>query len=489
MDERKRNQLRRQTSQAIRRGKYKQMQYRKRKKRRLSPSQRKRRRRRKKYALLGLAAAFVVLTAVALVSLIRFVFSLFSPSVPEQTASAVPLTEVQSETAAPAVYPEVDFTIGCTGCFLLHSPFMTSYPDENGNYDFSSIFRYIAPYYSEPDFMTAEFEGSLGGPERGYSGHPMFNAPDVIIENMEESGIDLQFLATNHIYDSLEDGFFRTLSVYEEKQIAHTGARASLSEKPYYIAQICGVSVGFLNYVYETPGDGVHHYLNGMLLDDRSAALINTFQYDSLEPFYREVEQSIAQMEEEGVSFFVMNIHWGEEYQLVEAQYQDEIAQKLCDLGIDAIIGGHPHVIQPIDVLTSTDGARKTFCIYSTGNALSNQRTYLMDEMPTGHTEDGVMVTLSLHQSADGTVSITDVSVLPTWVYRFQDNGSKYYIFPLDDVAHLEENTGVYGIYAEAQASFERTMDILSDGLAKCQDQFSSPPSSENPAFPSIDPS
>ena len=112
------------------------------------------------------------------------------------------------------------------------------------------------------------------------------------------------------------------------------------------------------------------------------------------------------------------------------------------------------------------------FIIFSTGNALSNQRTYLMDSMPTGHTEDGVMVTLTLHQYPSGKVEITDVDMLPTWVYRFQNNGSKYYIFPLDDVEHLEEKTGVTGVYAEARASYDRTMEELGPGLEKAKKAF-----------------
>lgn len=467
-NEEKQKQLKRQTQRAIRHAKVKQAQYRKRKVPMTARQKRLRKRKQQRCILLCVTAALFCLILFGFISLIRFAVSFFSPSDSAQTVS------VETETSAPppVSYPEVDFTIGSTGCILLHSPFMTSYPDENGNYDFSSVFRYITPYYSQPDFMTAEFEGSLGGADLGYSGYPMFNSPDIIIENMKDSGIDLQFLATNHIYDSLEDGFERTLHIYDQKQIAHTGARSSLEEPTYYIAEISGVKVGFFNYVYETPNDGNSTSLNGMIMDQTSASLLNTFQYDNLEPFYCEVEQSISEMKEKGVRFFLMNIHWGEEYQLTEADYQDEIAQKLCDLGIDAIIGGHPHVIQPIDVLTSTDGTGKTFCIYSTGNALSNQRTYLMDEMPTGHTEDGVMVTLSLHQSQNGTVSIKGIDLLPTWVYRFQDNGSKYYILPLDDVEHLEEKTGIYDIYAEAEASRERTMEILSDGLLKCQQNF-----------------
>lgn len=113
------------------------------------------------------------------------------------------------------------------------------------------------------------------------------------------------------------------------------------------------------------------------------------------------------------------------------------------------------------------------FCIFSVGNALCNQRTYLMAEMPTGHTEDGVLVTLSLHQETDGTVRISGVDLLPTWVYRFQDNGSKYYILPLDDVEHLPEKTGIADLGSQPQDSYERTMDVLGTGLEKAQAVFS----------------
>lgn len=112
------------------------------------------------------------------------------------------------------------------------------------------------------------------------------------------------------------------------------------------------------------------------------------------------------------------------------------------------------------------------FCIFSVGNALSNQRTYLMDEMPTGHTEDGVMVTLSLHQNTNGTVDISGIDLLPTWVYRFQNNGSKYYILPLDDVDTLPEKTGITDLGDQLEASYERTMDVLGEGLEKARAAF-----------------
>ena len=43
------------------------------------------------------------------------------------------------------------------------------------------------------------------------------------------------------------------------------------------------------------------------------------------------------------------------------------------------IIGSHPHVIQPVELIHSEDGESTTVCLYSTGNYVSNQRQELMD--------------------------------------------------------------------------------------------------------------
>ena len=382
-----------------------------------------------------------------------------------------PETEIQTESETAYVYPEKDITIGSTGCMLLHSPFIDSYPDAEGNYDFSTIYKYITPYYSAPDFMTCEFEGSLAGPDAGYSGYPLFLSPDVIIENIKDSGVDLQFLATNHVYDGGSDGFHRTMQVYDEKNIAFSGIRENSTAKQYVVEEINGIKVGFIDYVYETDGEGTN--LNGIPLMQEDWDLVNSFDYNDLDSFYKEMQSNIASMKSEGAQFIIAQMHWGIEYQLEEADYQDEMAQKLCDLGVNAIIGGHPHCEQPIDVLDTSDGSGHMFCIYSEGNALSNQRTYLMDEMPTGHTEDGVMVTLTLHQNSDGSVEIKDIDLLPTWVYRYQDNdGSKYYILPLDDVANIEKTTGISDIQQEAQDSYDRTMEELGPGLEKAKQIF-----------------
>ncbi|MDO4633324.1 MAG: CapA family protein [Eubacteriales bacterium] len=422
-----------------------------------------------KYAIPALAGPVLILLAA--IFLVRGVISaghsLMGRNAGRETEEIVLETETETE----KVYAEADLTVGSTGCMLLHSPFIDSYPDQDGNYDFSSIFKYITPYYSKPDFMTCEFEGSLGGEELGYSGYPMFISPDIIIQNLRDSGIDLQYLASNHIYDGMSYGFHRTMDVYNEHAIAFSGIRESKNDKQYYVADVNGVRLGFLDYVYETVGEGTN--LNGIPLEAQDADLVNSFDSDDLESFYKEVEANIVEMKSVGVQFIIMQMHWGIEYQLTESEEQDAMAQRLCDLGVGAVIGGHPHCEQPIDLIMSKDQSHAMFCIYSEGNALSNQRTYLLDEMPTGHTEDGSMITLHLHRDTAGNVTITDVELLPTWVYRYQDtSGSKYFILPLDDVDSLPALTGIKDLGQDPANSYQRTMEVLGGGLEKANNYF-----------------
>ena len=130
-------------------------------------------------------------------------------------------------------------------------------------------------------------------------------------------------------------------------------------------------------------------------------------------------------------------IHWGQEYQTTENATQRTIAQKLCDMGVDVIVGGHPHVVQPMDLLTSTtDSTHKTVCIYSLGNAVSNQRKEeLKQSCPTGHSEDGVLFSVTFEKNSEGVVSVADVQVIPTWVNKITNGDGKveYNILPLED--------------------------------------------------------
>jgi poly-gamma-glutamate synthesis protein (capsule biosynthesis protein) len=161
-------------------------------------------------------------------------------------------------------------------------------------------------------------------------------------------------------------------------------------------------------------------------------------------------------------------MHWGEEYQLKANTWQKSMAQQLSNMGVNMIIGGHPHVVQPVEVIHSEDSQNTTICIYSLGNAVSNQRRELISSARKGHTEDGVMFSYTLKKSGeDNSVSLYEVDLIPTWVNKYLDSGFKYTIYPIESIKTATEK---YPKLASKLAeSYNRTKATVGEGLTECQ--------------------
>lgn len=113
---------------------------------------------------------------------------------------------------------------------------------------------------------------------------------------------------------------------------------------------------------------------------------MNYFLNNNPDKLYTASEQILEQMKADGAEATMMFIHWGVEYNIKENSLQDTMAQKLCDLGFDVIVGGHPHVVQPVDLLTSTvDESHKTVVIYLPGQrrVQPEKRLYFRRSPPT----------------------------------------------------------------------------------------------------------
>ena len=180
-------------------------------------------------------------------------------------------------------------------------------------------------------------------------------------------------------------------------------------------------------------------------------------------------------------------IHWGDEYQLTPSNSQQQIAQKMCDLGVDVIVGGHPHVIQPMDLLTSTENPdHKTVCIYSLGNILSNQNRYNISSAPQGHCEDGMLFSVTFSKYSNGMVVLEGTDVLPTFTNTHSDKPLKYNILPLDDETRDQWKT-LYGINDKilgyAEDSYDRTMAQVGEGLEECQQYLESAKAQREQAY------
>ena len=181
-------------------------------------------------------------------------------------------------------------------------------------------------------------------------------------------------------------------------------------------------------------------------------------------------------MKADGAHGLVIFFHWGKEYVTTNNSTQKKIAQKLCDLGFDVIVGNHPHVAQPVELFTSTvNDNHKTLCLYSTGNAVSNIR--YSSTRPI-HCEDGMLFTFTFAKYSDGTVLVESARVLPIWVNRYTDpilDRYTYEILTLDkNIMDWKTHMNLTdSLLLKCQDSYKRTMAIVSSGLEEANKYYS----------------
>ena len=414
-----------------------------------------------------LSACALVLAAV--IALIVFVAgSIIGISEKQPQKDNISQTE-SNNSKVEEIIPDIYATVLSIGDIMCHSHQLEGAKTSDG-YDFSAFFKELSPYFQKYDLCVGNLELTFGGTESGsYRGYPSFNTPDQLADTIKSSGINLLMTSNNHSYDTGLFGLKRTAQVLKEKQIEYTGTRELETEPKYLVKDINGIKIGIVNFTYETTGDdATRKYLNGGAISRDANGLINTFSYQRIDSFYTEAKSVIEAMKNDGAEFISFYMHWGEEYQLTANTWQKSIAQKLSNMGVDMIVGGHPHVVQPMELIHSEDSQNTTICIYSLGNAVSNQRRELMkNSSPKGHTEDGVMFSYKLKKSGDGEVSVVDVDIIPTWVYKYSQNGYKYTVYPIED---LQTATTKYSSLAsKLTESYNRTKAIVESGLTECQ--------------------
>ena len=432
-------------------------------------------RRRRRYGLLLIPVLLLALAASALILLPeRDVPDV--PTVPQLSQTTLPETSVETTTETTLPEPEHVVStarLSAVGDLLMHGPIFASNSavrQADGTYDFSSVFRYLTDYVKRADYAVANLEATLRGPDIPYAGYPLFNCPDNIVDSAIAAGFTALQTANNHCYDTQMPGLTRTVEVVRAAGIPAYGVRLSEDEPRYHVAQVGDIRIGFVCYTYTTSmGENGRPRLNGNAPVEKPE-LVNFFSYTNLSGFYTELADIREQMLAEGAEATVFLVHWGTEYELKENNYQQQIAQAVCDMGFDAIIGAHPHVVQPAALLRSTeDPNHLTACIYSLGNAVSNQRRELMN-LNTGHTEDGAMFTVSFDKYSDGTVYLAEAELLPTWVNMHTgDSGVEYNILPLDNDTR-EDWQNLYQLtdreYSRSLESYDRTDAITGSGMA-----------------------
>lgn len=430
--------------------------------------------RKKRIIRRRLLSAFYIAVLAAVIAIIAFVVGSIATSEKNEPKSNAVSSAVASAKSKPE-FTETTATVLSTGDIMVHSTQLDgARVASTGEYDFSAFFKEAAPYFKKADLSIANLEVTFGSTESGaYSGYPAFNTPDSLADVIKDSGLNLLITANNHSYDTGLFGLKRTAQVLKQRGIEFTGTKENTDDPSYLVKTVNNINIGIVNYTYETSPENPiagRKYLNGMLLKEEANDLVNSFNYNKIEEFYSDAESKIKAMQNNGAKFIVFYIHWGNEYQLQPNTYQKSIAQRLSNMGVDIIIGSHPHVVQPVELIHSEDGQNTTVCLYSTGNAVSNQRQELMDSCPSGHTEDGVLFEFTLRKTEDGVI-LEGLDLIPTWVNKYSGgSGYQYTIYPLENKNDASTKYGLDSTAsAKAARSYDRTKQIVADGLTECQ--------------------
>ncbi len=242
---------------------------------------------------------------------------------------------------------------------LLKDQVTAAYDAETGEYDFSHMFEYAAPYLSAADLAIGVLEGPLAGEEKGYStsnyddGYAFYlNFPDAFAEAIRDAGIDLLTQSNNHLLDMGADGAMRTLDTLDTIGIAHTGSYRNQAEKDTLcLVEAEGIKIAVLSYT-----QFVNLHTNDEMMTELS--YITSFLPERTSEHYdrvlAEIKEDFAAAEQSGADLIVVLPHMGTEFSHETNDFQKEWNSVFASLGADIVFGAHSHVVQPIEYIGDT---------------------------------------------------------------------------------------------------------------------------------------
>ena len=232
----------------------------------------------------------------------------------------------------------------------------------------------MKPYIEAADIAIGNLEVTLGGPP--YSGYPCFSAPDDWLWAIKETGFDVLTTSNNHCLDRGKRGLERTLMMTDSADMLTLGTYRNAEERqqryPLLVEQN-GIRFAFITYTYD---------MNGFEVEAPNVVnVIDTTQ----------MKRDILVARTMHPDVIIAIMHWGTEYKLLPDSYQRFHGQWLLEHGVDHIIGGHPHVIQPTEYVPYADKPDYHLVVWSQGNFISN--------MSAPHTTEGTMITLTFRKT------------------------------------------------------------------------------------------
>ncbi len=365
------------------------------------------------------------------------------PPVPEETPIPTP-------TPTPEPTPRTAILTSAGDC-VLHKAFQESaYVKGEDIYDFYDIFSDLEDYLSYSDYSIISFESAATNKRNDYTGYPLFNCPPEIFNSFYQVGFDLVNNSNNHQLDRKLSGMLETRDNIKSRGLDVIGVYEG-EEPRYLIKDLNGIKVGIMAYTYSCN-------MNELALSEEE-------RYKHLALIDEERIQKELMKMEELVDTTVVLMHWGIEYNQTPSEQQKKLARDMISWGADVILGSHPHVVQPSEII-EYNGEQK-YVIYSMGNFVSNQRRGASGYPLTNkeRAEDSMLVQVEfIKDPYTGKTTISKVDHIPTWLWRYTENGGfKFKVIPVPSVGYYTNEEFPQDALNEAYASYERTMKLVTD--------------------------
>lgn len=328
---------------------------------------------------------------------------------------------------APDTARETRLTIVASGDLLIHAPVALA-ASTGGSYDFRPLFARIRPLVRRADLALCHAETPIGAGPR--SGYPIFNAPAELAPALRWTGFDACSTASNHSVDRGAAGIASTLAALRRAGVRTTGtARTRAESRRILLLRSQGVDVAFLSYTYGT---------NGLPLPA-------PWSVNLIAP--RRIVADARRARRQGAELVVVNLHWGAEYVHAPTSDQRRVARAVLRSGaVDALVGQHAHVVQPIRRIYGRP------VVFGEGNLLSAQSVACC----AAATQDGLIAILHV-RAGGGRARVVRVEYVPTRVAR-----PGYVVTPvgLRLLRLAREGAGGSAETAELRASYRRTVAV-----------------------------
>ena len=330
-------------------------------------------------------------------------------------------------TEASTVTQHTKVSLVAVGDNLIHNTLIDAGEQEDGTRDYSSFYEDIKPYIESADIAIINQETMLGGKSFEYAGYPLFNTPWEVGDAAINAGFDVFTCATNHAMDVGSAGVEKELEFFAQyPNIVHVGTNASeedYNKITYHNKN--GIKFAFLNYTYGT---------NGISIPEDKPYIINLLDEEKVKKDITEARKN--------ADVVVVLPHWGTENSYDINEQQKKYVKIFSDLGVDIVIGTHPHVLQPVEWVTNEQTGKKMLVYYSLGNFISHQPN--SDQLCEG------MADITIEKDADG-ITISKAKLIPLVDYYTRgSDGYEFSVYRLKDYDNsLADKQVVDGVTVE----------------------------------------